>query len=75
MAEQEKENISKSLSELQEIVNWFEKQENVDVEKGLEKVKDGANLIKELRERLQKVENEFKEIKENLSSEDAAEKE
>lgn len=55
--------ISESLSKLEGIVDWFEKQEDVDVEEGLKKVKEGAGLIKSLKSRLKEVENEFNEIK------------
>lgn len=65
---EEGENISKSLKSLEEIVNWFEKQENVDIEKGLEKVKQGAVIIKTLKKRLITVQNEFNEVKEGLKN-------
>jgi len=62
----EKTNLSESLKKLEEIARWFESQEEVDVEKGLEKVKEGARLIKVSKERLKKVENEFEEIKKEM---------
>jgi exonuclease VII small subunit len=62
----EKTNLSESLKELEKIVEWFEGQEEIDAEKGLEKVKEGAKLIKSSKERLKKVENEFKEVKRGL---------
>lgn len=58
--------INDQISKLQSIVDWFEKQQEVDVEQGLDKVKEGAELIKELKTRLKKVENEFREIREGL---------
>lgn len=61
-----KTNINESLKKLEEIVNWFEKQEEVDVEAGLEKVRGGARLIKVARERLKQIENEFEEIKKEI---------
>ncbi len=69
MTQGNKNKISESLGKLEEIVAWFEKQKEVDVEEGLEKVKAGAELIKELKQRLQKVENEFHEIKQGLQEE------
>ncbi len=63
---EEKVNVSKSLKELEEIVDWFEKQKDIDIEKGLKKVKEGAGLIKKLKKRLKKVQNEFKEVKKDL---------
>ncbi len=60
-------NLNDTLKKLSEIVSWFESQSELDVEKGLEYVKDGANLIKSSRERLAEIENEFKEIKKSIS--------
>jgi exonuclease VII small subunit len=62
----ENPNLSESLKKLEEITQWFNGQEEVDVEKGLEKVKEGAKLIKASRERLKEVENEFKDVKKEL---------
>lgn len=64
----EKENFSikNSLRRLEEIINWFEKQEEMDIEAGLEKVKQGAVIIKESRKELKKLENEFEKIKRDL---------
>ncbi len=64
----EEKNISKSLKSLEEIVNWFEEQKDVDIEKGLEKVKRGAVIIKTLKKRLTIVQNEFNEIKKRLKN-------
>jgi len=61
-------NLTASLKKLEEIVEWFENQEEVDVEKGLEKVREGVRLVKASRERLEKVENEFEEIKKDLET-------
>lgn len=62
--------IRDQLTKLQAMVDWFEKQEEVDVEQGLAKVKEGAELIKQLKTRLKSVENEFKEIREGLEQEE-----
>ena len=56
-------NLSDNLKRLSEITEWFENQGEVDVEEGLEKVKEAAALIKISKERLKAVENEFEEIK------------
>ena len=66
MVESKKTNISESLGKLERIVSWFETQENVDIEEGLKKVKEGAAIIKSLKSRLKDVENEFSEIKKDL---------
>lgn len=62
-----KENLSAKLKKLGTIVSWFENQEEIDVEKGLELVKEGAVLVKQSREQLKDIENEFKEIKKELA--------
>jgi len=62
----EKVNLNETLKKLADIVSWFENQSELDVEKGLEYVKEGAVLIKDSRERLTQIENEFKEIKKEI---------
>ncbi|NQV13514.1 MAG: exodeoxyribonuclease VII small subunit [Parcubacteria group bacterium] len=66
----EEANISESLNKLEDIVSWFDEQEDVDVEEGLKKVKAGASLIKDLKGRLKEVENEFEEVKKDLAEEE-----
>lgn len=61
-----KDKITNSIKKLETIVDWFDAQQEVDVEEGLKKVKEGAVLIKDLKEKLKKVENEFKEIQKDL---------
>jgi exonuclease VII small subunit len=58
--------LTKTLKELHTIVEWFEDQEEVDIEEGLKKVKDAAQLIKLSKGRLKEVENEFKEIEKEI---------
>ena len=57
------------MKKIQEIIGWFDNQEEVDVEKGLEKIKDGTELIKTSRTRLKEIENEFKIVKKELEKE------
>jgi exonuclease VII small subunit len=64
-----KMNLSDSLKKVQEIIAWFDNQEEVDVEKGLEKIKEGTVLIKESRTRLKEIENEFEVVKKDLEKE------
>jgi exonuclease VII small subunit len=59
-------NLNNSLKRLSEITEWFDNQEEIDVEEGLKKVKEAAELIKASKERLKTVENEFKEIKKEI---------
>ncbi|OHA97497.1 MAG: hypothetical protein A3I21_02950 [Candidatus Zambryskibacteria bacterium RIFCSPLOWO2_02_FULL_39_69] len=63
----EEVNLNDILKKLAQIVSWFESQSELDVEKGLEYVKEGAQLIKFSRSRLSEIENEFKEIKKEIS--------
>ena len=65
-----KNNLKDSLKKLKEIVEWFDKQEEVDVEMGLEKVKEGAVLIKESKKQLKELENQFEKVKEELEEEE-----
>ena len=65
----DKDGINNSLKKLQSITEWFEDQEEVDVEEGLKKVKEGAILIKDLKGKLEQVQNEFEEIKKDLEDE------
>lgn len=61
-----KSKINESLGKLAEIVKWFESQKEIDVEEGLAKVKEGIKLIKDSRERLTEIENEFEEVKKEI---------
>jgi len=61
-----KESLGESLKKLEAITAWFENQEEIDVEKALEKVKEGVTLIKTSKERLREVENEFEIVKKEL---------
>lgn len=63
-------NVNESLKKLEEIARWFEEQKEVDVEAGLEKVREGARLIKVARERLKQIENEFEEVKKEIEEDE-----
>lgn len=62
----DKINLTEAIKKLEEIDQWFDDQSEIDVEQGLEKVKEGVKLVKASRERLQEVENEFEEVKKEL---------
>ena len=73
MAKEEKakkQDLTSDLKKLSEISEWFEDQEEIDVEKGLKKVKEAAALIKSSKKRLEAIENEFEEIKKEVDIED-----
>ena len=66
-------NLKESLSKLNEIVDWFENQEEVDVEVGLEKVKEGAKLVKDCKARLAEIENEFEKVRKEVKKDEETE--
>ena len=61
-------NLNVNLKRLSEITEWFDSREEIDVEEGLEKVKEAVSLIKSSKERLKDIENEFEEIKKEMDS-------
>lgn len=61
--------FKKSIAELEEINRWFQEEE-VDLDEGLKRLKKGKDLIKQCRERLKSVENEFIKIKEEFNETD-----
>jgi len=62
----EQNKLKSSLKKLEEIIAWFDNQEEVDVEAGLERVKEGVGLIKSSKTCLKELENEFEEVKKEL---------
>lgn len=54
-------NFNQALKDLEDINRWFQ-QEDIDLEEGLQKLKEGKALIAGCRARLKEVENEFHEI-------------
>lgn len=60
------EDLDQNLKRLSQIADWFENQKEVDVEEGLRKVKEAAELIKSSKKRLSDVENEFEEVKKTV---------
>lgn len=62
MTVEKKFSFSKSYSELQKIVEWFEGNE-IDLEEGIKKFEEGAKIVKDLKDYLDKMENRIKEIK------------
>lgn len=64
----QKQSLNENLKNISKIVEWFESQEELDIEEGLKKAKEAANLIKETTKMLKESENEFEEIKKELES-------
>lgn len=65
----EKNKLKDSLKKIEEIINWFDNQDEIDVEAGLEKAKEGVSLIKSSKKRLKELENEFEKVKTGLEEE------
>ncbi|MBD3366335.1 exodeoxyribonuclease VII small subunit [candidate division WWE3 bacterium] len=59
--------FKKAIGELEEINEWFSS-EDIDLDEGLEKLKKGKELILACQERLDKVETEFIDIKDELEN-------
>ena len=55
-------NFKKTFEELEEISDWFGK-EDIDLDVGLKKFKQGMELVEQAKKHLKEVENEFKKIK------------
>lgn len=55
----EKSNLKIKLTEFEKIVNWFDQNENLDVEKAIEKYKAGAKLADEIKNQLELAKNEI----------------
>lgn len=58
--------FAQAMKKLESINQWFGEQE-IDLEQGLDKLREGKDLIVACRQRLQAVENEFSQIKDELS--------
>jgi exodeoxyribonuclease VII small subunit len=58
--------INELLTKLEKTVQWFQAREEVDLDEGMKRAKEGAALVKVLKEKLKKIENEFDEIKKDL---------
>jgi len=69
MAKKESKQFKDQLKEIEKILEWFNAQEELDVEEALEKVKQASALIKLSKTRLKEVENEFKDIKREIEEE------
>jgi len=67
--DKEKFDFTKAYQELEEINEWFQ-QEDIDLEKGLEKYKKGLELVKRCRERLKKTENQLRDIQKEFPKEE-----
>lgn len=60
--------FTQSIKRLEEINAWFQN-EDLNLDEGLHKLKDGKDLIKMLKSRLREAENEFVKIKKEFIEE------
>jgi exonuclease VII small subunit len=65
----ENSKLKQNFKKLEEIVQWFDQQKEIDLEIGLNKIKEGSKLIKESKSQLQGLENEFEEVKKEMKKE------
>ncbi|MGD1003453.1 MAG: hypothetical protein ABR884_02660 [Minisyncoccia bacterium] len=68
-AMQKSHDLKKYLEDIKRISDWFEDQEEIDLEEALVKIREAGELIKLSKDRLVEVENEFKEIKTKIEEE------
>jgi exodeoxyribonuclease VII small subunit len=61
-------NFSKAFKELEEITEWFDSEENLDLDKGLKQFERGLELASELKKKLGEVENKVEEIKKKFEN-------
>lgn len=64
-----KKDFAVSIKKLEEINDWFQR-EDIDLDEGLAKLKEGQKLIEACRKRLSDVENEFVKIKTDIEKTD-----
>jgi light-regulated signal transduction histidine kinase (bacteriophytochrome) len=69
LAAQKSHDLKKYLEDIKRISDWFEEQEEIDLEEALVKIREAGELIKLSKDRLVEVENEFREIKTKIEAE------
>lgn len=62
------QNFGKLMRQLQTIVDWYDQQQELDIEEGLAKAHQAAELIRRCSRRLAQLENEFVKIKAELDA-------
>lgn len=66
--------FAKAIKEIEGINEWFQ-DEDVNLDEGLTKFRRGLELIRKCKTKLKKVENEFIEIKKELTTDEASKEE
>lgn len=67
MTKKKEANFAEAFSELEKITQWFDGQENVDLDEGLKKFECGLELADALKKKLKDVENKVEEIKKKFT--------
>lgn len=62
----EKTGFEDNIKKLQDIVAWLESHDEVDLEKSLEKIKEGSALLKACKKDLKEIDNIFSEVEKDL---------
>lgn len=65
MENENKSEFANNFEELASINSWF-RRDDIDIEKGLVKLKRGTKLIEKCQRRLKEIENEFIEVTKDL---------
>ena len=60
-------NFAKAFEELEKITQWFDSEEQLDLDLGLKQFERGLELASELKKKLSEVENKVEEIKKKFS--------
>lgn len=60
-------NFAKAFEELEQITQWFDSQDQLDLDRGLKQFERGLELASELKKKLSEVENKVEEIKKKFS--------
>ena len=61
-------NFTEAFDELEKITEWFDSEENLDLDKGLKQFERGLELAGELKKKLGEVENKVEEIKKKFDA-------
>jgi len=68
MTKKQSFDFAKSFQELEKITEWFDSEEQMDLDKGLVQFERGLELASELKKKLSEVENKVVEIKHKFDS-------
>ncbi len=63
-----KKSFAKDFEELEHITQWFDSQDQLDLDLGLKQFERGLELASQLKKKLSEVENKVEEIKQKFSS-------